>query len=221
MSVRLRYLLRHLPLRKSHPFCRTILTGCGKNVQPNGEISPRFLLQANRAPWWLPTRHFSSLNDGDKFNLIYRFPGIYYCRVISRLKLLQTTLTFVILPPVYYYYFQGQVTYSSVVYCTGTTLFAGVMLYCLSFYLRRLIGMMYLNSTGTILKISHLTFWGKRRDIFIPVEDVKTMSETGDTKQETVLQLQRYSTQDVLYFTTRFGRVLDRERFVALFGRYK
>ncbi|XP_053550244.1 LOW QUALITY PROTEIN: transmembrane protein 186 [Bombina bombina] len=153
--------------------------------------------------------------------LIYRVPGIQFCRSLSRLKLLQTTLTFLFLPPIYYYFLQGQVTYSFTVYCTGTALFAGVMLYFFSYYLRRIVGMMYLNADGTILKVSHLTFWGKRRDIFIPVEDVKTLSETGDNKHETLRQLQRYSTSDKLYFTTRFGHVLDTDKFILLFGKFK
>uniref|UniRef100_A0A8C5Q1T0 Transmembrane protein 186 n=1 Tax=Leptobrachium leishanense TaxID=445787 RepID=A0A8C5Q1T0_9ANUR len=151
----------------------------------------------------------------EHFSLIYKMKGIEFCRALSRIKILQTTLTVVFLPPVYYYYMQGQVTYLCIQYCSATAIFACTMLYCLSYYLQRIIGMIYLNDTGTIVKVSHLTFWGKRKDIFIPVTDVKSLEETGDHQQEVLRQFKRYSTPDVLYFT-RFGCILDKKKFAVL-----
>ncbi|KAG8432900.1 hypothetical protein GDO86_017239 [Hymenochirus boettgeri] len=165
--------------------------------------------------------HQTDTSHNDKFTLIYKFPGISYCRAVSRLKLLQTALTVILLPPVYYYYLQGQIAYFYVVYSTGTALFAAIMLYCLSFYLRKIIGMMYLNEAGTTLKVSHLTFWGKRRNLNIPVDDVKTFSETGDQKHEIIFQFKRYSSPDILYLTLKFGRILDKERFIKVFKDLK
>ncbi|KAM4698411.1 transmembrane protein 186 [Rhinophrynus dorsalis] len=224
MSTCFRSLHLQLPLRiwRSKVFYGRSALGCMKILN---------MLRKDPSPVFVrvPSRSFSDLLpseqkdtcDSEKFTLIYKFPGIRYCRALSRLKLLQTTLTVVFLPPIYYYYLQGQVTYSAMVYSTGTAIFAAVMLYCLSYYLRRIIGMMYLNANGTILKVSHLTFWGKRRDFLIPVEDVKTLADTGDSKHETILQFKRYNSPDVLYFTTRFGHILDRERFLKIFGELK
>ncbi|XP_075421280.1 transmembrane protein 186 [Ascaphus truei] len=225
------YVLLPLQMCKSRIFCTTSCIGSGKILQPRGseKASHPYLLHVEGTPQWVPSNTRARISlpqqeeicDPDKFTLIYKFPGIWFCRSLSRLKLLQTTVTMLLLPPVYYFYLQGQVSYACVVYCSGTAILAGTMLYCLTYYLRRIIGMIYLNGAGTTLKVSHLTFWGKRRDIFIPVEDVKTLAETGDGRHETLLQFRRYSSSDVLYFTTKFGRILDRERFIMLFGEFK
>ncbi|XP_023660004.1 transmembrane protein 186 [Paramormyrops kingsleyae] len=155
-----------------------------------------------------------------QFTLIYVFPAIRFLRAVSRLKLLQTGITFVILPPVYYLYFQGQVTYTLISYSTGIAVFAAVMLYSLSHYLRRFVGMMYLDDTKSTLKVSHLTFWGKRKDIYVPVTDIMTLGDTGDTRHETLLRLKQYSCPRTLYFSTQFGRVVDKEGFKQVFGSF-
>ncbi len=103
-------------------------------------------------------------------------------------------------------------------YSTGIAVFAGIMLYSISHNVRRVVGMMYLDSTQTVLKVSHLTFWGHRRDIYVPVSDVKTLGDSGDTKGEPILRLKRYSCPDTMYFSTRLGRVVDRNAFEKVFG---
>ncbi|XP_053326933.1 transmembrane protein 186 [Spea bombifrons] len=166
-------------------------------------------------------RQFSSLfapkQNEEKFTLIYKFNGIQFCRVVSRFKILQTALTVLLLPPVYYYYMLEKVSFMCAIYCSGTAVFASLMLYFLSYYLQRIIGMIYLSGTGTMIKVAHLTFWGKRRDVVIPVADVKSLEETGDNKNEILLEFKRYSNQDLFYFTIRYGHILDREKFFIVF----
>ncbi|NXJ84068.1 TM186 protein, partial [Trogon melanurus] len=153
-----------------------------------------------------------------EFRLVYRFPWIKYCRVLSRLKLLQTATTTLLLPPVCYLYLQDQVSQNVLFYTAGIAFFAGAMLYGMSYFFRRMIGLIYLSETGCTVKVSHLTFWGRRNDIYCPVEAVVTLDETGDSKGELLLQFKRYNSTDVLYFTTRFGQIVDREKFTQIFG---
>ncbi|XP_061535933.1 transmembrane protein 186 [Phycodurus eques] len=153
-----------------------------------------------------------------KYDMIYKFPHIKLFRAVSRLKLLQTGITVIILPPVYILYLMGDAPLFLVNYSTGTALFAGVMLYTASHFLRRVVGMMYLDSSHSTLKVSHLTFWGRRHDIFMPVSDVMTVGDTGDSSHETILKLKRYSTPETLYFSTRFGQVVDKQCFEKVFG---
>nr|XP_061792047.1 transmembrane protein 186-like [Nerophis lumbriciformis] len=152
------------------------------------------------------------------YDMIYKFHYIKLFRAVSRLKLLQTGITVIILPPVYTLYFMGDVPLFLVNYSTGMALFAGVMLYTASHFFRRVVGMMYLDSSDSTLKVSHLTFWGRRHDIFMPVSDVMTVGDTGDSPNETILKLKRYSTPQTFYFSTRFGQVVDKERFKKVFG---
>nr|XP_055074003.1 transmembrane protein 186 [Misgurnus anguillicaudatus] len=153
-----------------------------------------------------------------KYNLIYAFPPIKGLRALSRLKLMQTGITVILLPTVYYLYLQGDASATLLTYTTCIAGFAGVMLYSISHYVRRVVGMMYLDSTQTILKVSHLTFWGHRRDIYVPVSDVMTLGDTGDTKGEVILRMKRYSSSDTMFFSTRLGRVVDKDAFGKVFG---
>uniref|UniRef100_A0A3Q4GAB8 Transmembrane protein 186 n=1 Tax=Neolamprologus brichardi TaxID=32507 RepID=A0A3Q4GAB8_NEOBR len=144
----------------------------------------------------------------EKYTMIYTLPYIKLLRAVSRLKLLQTAITVVILPPVYVLYFQGAASTFLVGYTTGIALFAGAMLYTASYFFRRVVGMMYLDPSQTTLKVSHLTFWGKRHDMYLPVSD-------------TILKFKRYSSQETLYFSTHFGRVVDEQAFQKVFGSLK
>lgn len=154
----------------------------------------------------------------EKYTLIYSLPHIKLIRAVSRLKLLQTTITAVILPPVVGLYLHGDVPFFLVSYSTGIAVFAGVMLYTASHFFRRVVGMMYLDPLQTTLKVSHLTFWGKRNDIFLPVSDVMTIGDTGDSENETILRLKTFSSPQTFYFSTQFGRVVDKQGFQKVFG---
>ncbi|XP_009993830.1 PREDICTED: transmembrane protein 186 [Chaetura pelagica] len=154
----------------------------------------------------------------EEFKLVYRFPGIKYCRVLSRLKLLQTATTMVMLPPIYYLYLQDQVSQNILLYSTGVALFAGAMLYGMSYFFRRVIGFIYLSETGRVVRVAHLTFWGRRNDIYCPLETVMTLDEVGDSKGELLLQFKRYNSTDILYFTIKFGQIVDRQKFMQIFG---
>ncbi|XP_043079109.1 transmembrane protein 186 isoform X2 [Puntigrus tetrazona] len=153
-----------------------------------------------------------------KYSPIYTFPAIKSLRALSRLKLMQTGITVILLPAVYVLYLQGQASVTLLSYSTGIAAFAGLMLYSISSYVRRVVGMMYLDSTQTVLKVSHLTFWGFRRDVYLPVSDVMTLGDSGDKKGEPILRLKRYSCSDTMYFSTRLGRVVDKNAFEKVFG---
>ncbi|XP_020787170.1 transmembrane protein 186 [Boleophthalmus pectinirostris] len=162
-----------------------------------------------------------SKNSTQPYTMIYRLPQIKLLRAVSRLKLLQTGITVFILPPVYYFYLQGDLSLFLVAYSTGIAGFAGVMLYTASYFFRRVVGMMYLDPSRTILKVSHLTFWGKRSDLFLPVSDVMTIADTGDATSETILRLKMYSSPKTFYFSTYYGSIVDLEGFEKVFGRLK
>lgn len=150
--------------------------------------------------------------------MIYSQPHMRLLRAVSRLKLLQTSVTVLLLPPVFLLHLQGSVSLFLLGYSTAIALFAGVMLYTASHFLRRVVGAMYLNQSQSMLKVSHLTFWGRRCDIQLAVEDVMTIGDTGDSQNETILRLRRYSSSETFYFSTRLGRVVDREGFQKVFG---
>lgn len=141
-------------------------------------------------------------------------------RAMSRLKLLQTSITVLLLPPVTLLHLQGSVSLPFVCYSAAVALLAGVMLYTASHFLQRVVGAMYLDQSQRTLKVSHLTFWGRRHDILLPVEDVMTVGDSGDSPGEIILRLRRFSNSHIFYFSTRLGRVVNTQGFQKVFGTF-
>lgn len=150
--------------------------------------------------------------------MIYRFEAIRAFGYLSKLKVAQTALTVVALPPSFYWYSQGLMTLNSLCLVGGIAGFALAMLSWMSYFFRRLVGILYVNESGTILRVAHLTFWGWRQDTYCPVADVIPLTETQDRSQELFVRIQQYSGKQTFYLTLRYGRILDRERFMQVFG---
>ncbi|NXN20525.1 TM186 protein, partial [Nycticryphes semicollaris] len=202
----------HLPCLRSQNWRPSAVN---RYLRRPGEPSVRLCHSAPAAA----VRQMATEEKTNEFKLVYRFPWIKYCRVLSRLKLVQTATTLVTLPPICYLYLQDQVSQAVLLYTTGITLFAGAMLCGMSYFFRRIIGLIYLNETGCTVKVAHLTFWGRRNDIYCPIETVMTLDEVGDSKGELLLQFKRYNSTDILYFTTKFGQIVDKKRFTQIFGK--
>ncbi|XP_036166844.1 transmembrane protein 186 [Myotis myotis] len=156
--------------------------------------------------------------ETEKFQMIYRFDAIRAFGYVSKLKVAQTALTVLALPPGFYWYSQGLLTFDNLCLMGGIAGFALAMLYWMSYFFRRLVGILYVNESGTVLRVAHLTFWGWRQDSYCPVAEVIPMTETQDRPQEIFVRIQQYSGKQTFYLTLRYGRILDRERFTQVFG---
>uniref|UniRef100_A0A8C6WD09 Transmembrane protein 186 n=1 Tax=Nannospalax galili TaxID=1026970 RepID=A0A8C6WD09_NANGA len=156
--------------------------------------------------------------EPEKFYMVYRFSAIRSLGYVSRLKLAQTALTVLALPVGFCWYSQGLMTLNSIYLMGGISSFALAMLCWMSHYFRRLVGILYVNESGTVLRVAHLTFWGWRQDTYCDVSDVKPLSESKDQVQDVFMRIQQYSGKQTFYLTLRYGRILDRERFSQVFG---
>ena len=94
--------------------------------------------------------------------MVYRFDAIKAFGYLSRLKVAQTALTVAALPPGLYCYSQDLMPFSSLCLAGGVAGFALAMLCWMSHFFRRLVGILYVNEAGTVLRVAHLTFWGRR-----------------------------------------------------------
>ncbi|XP_036595439.1 transmembrane protein 186 [Trichosurus vulpecula] len=159
-----------------------------------------------------------SAMETEKFQMIYRFPGIRFCGSLSRVKILQTGITVVILPLSYYWYIQGLIPLDSLYFTGGIANVALAMLYWISHFFRRLVGILYMNEAGTVLRVAHLTFWGRRQDTYCPVANIIPVSETSEHPFDVFLKIQQYDGDQTFYLTLRFGHILDRKRFAQVFG---
>lgn len=134
------------------------------------------------------------------------------------MKLAQTAVTVVALPPGFYCYSQGLMTLDSLCFMSGLAGVALAMLCWMSHFFRRLVGILYVNEAGTVLRVAHLTFWGWRQDTYCAVSDMIPLSESEERAQDVFVRIQQYSGKQTFYLTLRYGRVLDRKRFSQVFG---
>jgi uncharacterized membrane protein len=118
-------------------------------------------------------------SKGQNFNIFYRFPYIIIMRALSRLKIYQTATMAVFLPVMKYMEITGQMPNDMFWAFTGMTGFSCAMLFIMSHFFRRLVGLMSLNEAEDTVKVSHLTFWGKRNDLFIPVDEIVPLADLG------------------------------------------
>ncbi|XP_006895298.1 PREDICTED: transmembrane protein 186 [Elephantulus edwardii] len=167
----------------------------------------------------LPTlKETPSGTETEKFHTIYRFNAIRALGYLSRLKVAQTALTVVVLPPAFYWYSQGAMALDSLCLGGATAGFALAMLCWMSHFFRRLVGILYVNEAGTVLRVAHLTFWGWRQDTYCPVTDVIPLTDTPEQPQDLFIRIRQYSGKQTFYLTLRYGHILDRDRFSKVFG---
>ena len=156
--------------------------------------------------------------DSMKFTRFYRFPHIEKLRAFARLKLYQTILICGTTPIMIYAKCTDVIDTSTLTTSIGGAVFTCIALYAISGYTRNFIGVMAMNDGKDVLRVSHLTFWGGRREIYAPVDDVIPLTDAGEDVNELYLKFKRYSNNSVLYYSVRFGGVESLDDFRKVFG---
>lgn len=158
-------------------------------------------------------------NAKNDYQMIYKFPYIVQSRTVSRLKIYQTAITSVAIPVVGYLTHVGTVDIQGFLATLSIGGLATLMLYVMGEFFRRLVGIVYYNSSESSVKISHLSFWGNRKDIYVPLEDIVPLTDTDDSPTDVYVKLLRYSKpKSKLFLSLRFGGIVDSEKFVEVFG---
>lgn len=141
--------------------------------------------------------------------VIYRWSIIKHLRLVSRFKIYQVTLMLAALPPLVRWYYLGSIsTYSlgcSFVASLGT---AGVLVF-LSHYFRRVVGEMKFDPSTQTLDVSTLTFWGRRRERYIPLDKIVSFEESQSRMGGAIQRLKVEDSKEDLLWSLRYGRVMD------------
>ncbi|GFR12424.1 transmembrane protein 186 [Trichonephila clavata] len=149
---------------------------------------------------------------------IYYFPYIRIAAILNRFKLYQTAFTVATFPFSIMMYNNGLMELQGVQTVSGCAALACGTLYLITSFFRRLVGIISISKDQKLIKISHLTFWGHKKDLLVPLEDIVPLTDGGCVPNEVYIKLLRYSTEDVLYFTLKFGNILDKSKFELVFG---
>ena len=130
-------------------------------------------------------------------------------RFISRLKVYQVSVMLIMLPPMTYMYLNGDVTGKSMAYAAVAAAGTTAVLLVLSYFFRRVVGeMAYVSSTNR-LRVSTLTFFGGRRDLYFKVDDVIPFADSQLREGKAVKRLEVKDHPEVFLYSLKYGRILD------------
>jgi hypothetical protein len=87
-------------------------------------------------------------------------------------------------------------------------------------FFSKLVGIIYVTDQDPdIVRISHMTFWGTRKDEIYMKSDIIPFSELPDNISDTYINLKTYSDPaNSLHLTIKHGTIYDAERFYDIFG---
>jgi len=153
-----------------------------------------------------------------QFTVFYRFPYIVAARFIQRLKLYQTGLVVAAVPPTVYYYNIGAVAFQPCMGVLAVSTLAMTMLYIFANFFQRVVGLVALSDDKKLVRLSHLTFFGGRNDVIVPVDDIVPFSDSFEMSDDVFVKVRRYSTSDTLYMTLVYGHIENVDAFKRVFG---
>ncbi|VDP18882.1 unnamed protein product [Soboliphyme baturini] len=122
---------------------------------------------------------------------IYRFKLITVIAAISKIKILQTALTVVLVPVAWKQYMDAAQSPTLVLIISFAAVVALVMLYVVTALTRRTIGVISKHWLQSVVRIGYLDFWGFRRNIIVPIEDLVPLTDISYDKRGAYLKLER------------------------------
>lgn len=151
---------------------------------------------------------------------IYRFKRIKTIGFMSRLKIGQTGFVVSLVPLSYWWYAGGQMDQNALLMTNGAAILAMVMLYVVTAFTQRLIGVISISNDRSVVRIGYLTFWGFRQDVIVPVEDLVPISDMDYRDRDFYITLKRYSDADFrLHMAVKEFTIVDEELFEQVFGQ--
>uniref|UniRef100_A0A5S6QH61 Transmembrane protein 186 n=1 Tax=Trichuris muris TaxID=70415 RepID=A0A5S6QH61_TRIMR len=170
----------------------------------------------------LPAAHVGSsfVANGHSWQPIYRFKWIALASAVSRLKLVQTAFTTLLVPVAAVAFQNGAISLIDLSCVVSVALFALIMLYVMSYGLRRIIGVVSVDSVASVIRIGYLDFWGRRRNVIVPIDDVVPLSDANVAPNDFWAPVRRYSdTTFLLYLPLRQIEIVDMHKFCSVFGQ--
>ena len=85
-------------------------------------------------------------------------------------------------------------------------------------WMRRVIGIIYIDKTDLkTVKFAHISFWGKRKELLVNIDDIKFFSDTSqkETANHNVFwKVQFYDPKlSTMFISTKYGGIADPDKF--------
>ena len=167
---------------------------------------------------------FPNLNANTKWDVLFSFPHIKLLGIVSRFKMYQLAFIIVMSYPFYFTYLEK---YTSDVLVTtaivgGSLLGSGVLFIVFSYFATKVVGQLAVNQTDDVIRISRLTFYGRRTEDFAEVNKIIPMADLMEVNDlEKVFQklcIKQGNKLDRYLYSLKYGKLVDGERFCRLLG---
>jgi hypothetical protein len=138
-----------------------------------------------------PTQE-QSTERTDPVRTIYTFPRITYASNLSKLKIFQTVAVTGLVPYVYAGYIMGSVSYVFMLSSLTIMITSTISLYLIGDIISKMVCIMKYNDDTGDVNISHINFWGRRRDVTIPVSTFVPISDSKENLTDAYIKLDTY-----------------------------
>ncbi|KAF2900931.1 hypothetical protein ILUMI_05254 [Ignelater luminosus] len=152
------------------------------------------------------------------FTPIYKFEYVRVLSIVNRLKFYNTIFTGVLIPSSLILSELEVIHQDFIVNSTVMGLTTCASLYIVGILANKFIGFVYLNKEENSLRIAYIDFWGHRKDIEVPLNDMIPFSEVPTSITDLFyLKFCRFSNEEVLKINFKYGIVLNRDKFKKVF----
>lgn len=159
-----------------------------------------------------------SVHKVGKWVTVYHFPFIVVARMMARAKLFQTIIACTTVPITFVMSLTGLCSEQTFTYYAFVSMFACAMLYVFGNIFRRLVGIAYISEDGKMARFAHLTFFGRRQESYVQVEDIIPLKYSNEILRDFYCKIERLSNDEVLYLCLKFGGIVNNNGFEKVFG---
>ncbi|XP_024085456.1 transmembrane protein 186 [Cimex lectularius] len=157
------------------------------------------------------------ISETKGFNVIYRFTPILIGSLVNRLKKIQLYITCTTVPVSYGFFLTD--------YCSGDLPVSVATLCGLSMlgtaaigqFFTRTIGFIYISDDGQEVKLSYVDFWGRRKNICLPPDEILPLSHSPRYFTDMLYQRVFLTTSVKPLKLMKFGEITNTEGFYKIF----
>ncbi|VIO98050.1 Phospholipase D. Active site motif family protein [Brugia malayi] len=149
---------------------------------------------------------------------VYRFRGIHYSVMATKVKLALTISSVSLIPYKYWQYLDDTVSIDHFISISAFASFTTLAFIFFCRFFNGLIGVISMNETNEYIRVGYLSFWGTRCNKYMKVDDVIPLNELSTGINNKVIRLRQYSSNGMLRLSLFNAELLDKERATILFG---
>ena len=169
----------------------------------------------------------TNIDKKDSFRVVFRFPYTPIITLVCRGKIYMTSFVCLLSPPgLIYSTLYDNIDLSYILSTVSFCAFSISTLVLFGEFFRRFVGLVSINQDNTKVRLSHVTFWGRRNDVVVPLEDILPLSETSERARNEYWQISFYENscaskvvdRSKLIISTKYGGIKDEEALERIFG---